>query len=493
MANLSSPQPAKPIADPSEPFEHPLVLRQSNLRSRLILALLMGVTVFAVIWACFAKLEESIPVQGKLEPKGAAKNIQVPVNGVIQTIHVKEGQAVKAGDRLVSLDPTASQAQLDSLKKIRTNLEQENRFYQAQLNGAVATPTALKIPPQMENLTRSRAAILAENRLAEAQLSGSAAGASLSLEQQSRLQAEANESQTRTLAAELEVTQLQQQIQLLQVRQRAAERSLAVEDRILQDLLPLAEQGGIARVQVLKQQQARDGEQTKIEEIIREKARLQSAVIQAQAKLDNTTALDTEELTQRIGQNTQRLAEIDSQISKVMAENTNRIAEIDSQISQSQQMLRYSEIRAPVDGVVFNLKPNAPGFVANSTEPILVIVPNTDLVAQVVITNKDIGFVRPGMEVEVRIDSFPFSEFGDVAGTLESIGSDALPPTQTQPYYTFPAKIKLKTQTLNTEGKQIQLQSGMSVSANIKVRDRTVMSIFTDTFAKTSESLKFVR
>ena len=128
-----------------------------------------------------------------------------------------------------------------------------------------------------------------------------------------------------------------------------------------------------------------------------------------------------------------------------------------------------------------------------SSEPILKVVPDDALIAKVYITNKDIGFVKEGMIVDVRVDSFPFSEFGDVKGKLVWIGSDALPPDQIYPFYRFPAKVRLKRQSISINGRNVLLQSGMSVSGNIKLRERTVMSIFTDMFSSSVESLKFVR
>ena len=119
--------------------------------------------------------------------------------------------------------------------------------------------------------------------------------------------------------------------------------------------------------------------------------------------------------------------------------------------------------------------------------------PDDALLASVYITNKDIGFVKEGMTVDVRIDSFPFSEFGDIKGKLVWIGSDALPPDQIYQYYRFPAKVRLSRQSLLINGRKVPLQSGMGVSTNIKLRERTVMSIFTDMFSSSVESLKTVR
>ena len=141
----------------------------------------------------------------------------------------------------------------------------------------------------------------------------------------------------------------------------------------------------------------------------------------------------------------------------------------------------------------------APGYVPQSaqaaqSDPLLKIVPDDYLVAEVNITNQDIGFVRQGMKADVRIDSFPYSEFGDIKGKVSWIGSDALKPDEVEKYYRFPAKIALDSQVLKAGDREIALQSGMSVTANIKVREnRTVLSLFWETFTGKFESLEQVR
>ena len=170
------------------------------------------------------------------------------------------------------------------------------------------------------------------------------------------------------------------------------------------------------------------------------------------------------------------------------------MADVNSKISQAQLNLKYQELRAPVAGTVFDLQAKNPGFVANPTTKLLQIVPNENYIAEVFITNKDIGFVRKGMKVDVRIDSFPYSEFGDIKGEVAGIGSDALPPDQTHQFYRFPAKVSLDKQSLMIRGQKVNLQSGMSISANIKVREeRTVLSLFTELFTKQIDTLKEVR
>ncbi|MEO0489891.1 MAG: HlyD family efflux transporter periplasmic adaptor subunit, partial [Cyanobacteria bacterium J06659_2] len=189
--------------------------------------------------------------------------------------------------------------------------------------------------------------------------------------------------------------------------------------------------------------------------------------------------------------NNNQIAQIDSQLTKQILENDKQLEEISSQIRQSQQTLSYQELRAPVEGRVFNLAANKPGYVANSTEPILEIVPEETLVARVFINNRDIGFVELDQKVDVRIDAFPYSEFGDVEGTLIGIGSDALPPDETFQFFRFPAEIALDAQSLGQVGdKPLALQTGMSVSANIKLRKRRVITLLSDLFVRKVDSLQ---
>ncbi|MBW4418617.1 MAG: HlyD family efflux transporter periplasmic adaptor subunit [Myxacorys californica WJT36-NPBG1] len=486
----SASAPKRPSKPPS--FEHPLMMQQTSMWSQAILWGLMVTATTAVLWANFSKIEEAIPVQGKLEPQGTVKEVQIPVNGVVKAVHVQDGQRIKRGDLLLSLDQTSPQAQLASLAQVRMALLQENQFYQAQMQGKTVAFSELQIPPQFLSLTKSRAALVAENQLFRTQLDGSTQGL-LTSAQQERLQSNQAELNSRAIAARLDTEQLRRQLSQIQIKLVGLKQTLALNQKILTDMKPVAESGAISRVQYLKQQQEVTTNQSEVDQLIEEQARIEAAITQSQVKVQNTLEVDRKDNTAQIAHNDQRIAEIDSQLTKAIVENNKKISEIDSQITQSQQTLKYSQLNAPVSGTVFDLKAHTSGFVASPAEPILKIVPDDSLIAKVSITNHDIGFVKEGMAVDVRIDSFPFSEFGDIKGTIVWIGSDALPPTQIQPVYTFPAKIRLEKQSLMADGREVRLQSGMSLNANVKLRSRTIMSIFTDQFTKTAESMKFVR
>jgi hemolysin D len=575
-----------------------VLFQQSKIWSRAIGWGIMGLIVAVITWASIAHIDEAIPADGKLEPLDDAKKIQAPMAGVVKQIYVKNGDKVKAGDLLLRLESTVPQSQLTYLASTKQSLEAENRFYREQMNlkgeggkgkGVKVNPikvgSELKIAPEILALTTSRTALIAENQLYRAEMSGKGS-ASLTLDQQKRLDSSVNELNTRISVGKSEISQVQRQLAENRVRRQglvnqqagiqsnitsitseiansgrslttslsqidrqlsqnqakisASQKTLTINQNMLTDLRPAGAAGAVARSQIDRQEQEVVNRGSELEQQIQEQsrlkleqerltstsqsdtqrqqqriqeqqqllkqhdseigqldqeyARLQYSANQSAAKLDNSKAVNQKDLFTRIADNDKRIAEIDSQLNKSLVENEKKITEISNQITQAQQSLKYQEIRSPVAGEVFELKAYKEGVVNNnSPDPLVQIIPSKDAVAKVYITNKDIGFVKIGQQVDVRIDTFNFSEFGDVKGTIEWIGSDALPPDQVYPFARFPTKIKLSQQTLTVKGSAIQLKPGMSVKANIKLRDRTVMSIFTDMFSKQSDGIKNLR
>ncbi|GAB4383337.1 MAG: HlyD family type I secretion periplasmic adaptor subunit [Elainellaceae cyanobacterium] len=481
----------------TEAFDQPVILQQTNIWSRAILWGIVGFASVGVLWASLARIEEAVPATGQLQPQEQVQPIQAPVGGVVEEIYVEDGQRVQRGDLLVRFDPTAAEAERQSLEQIRTSLERQNQFYRAQLSGSTAPSQTeaqqLNLPPEVVALTANRSALLTENQLYRAQLGESVDTTGLTAEQIARVQASLNESQSRQAAAQLEVSQLQEQLNQAQTQLETARQSLAIDEQVLADLRPLLEEGGIQRLQVTRQEQQVLESRAEVERLAQEEQRLQYAIAQAGQNLQNTVSISERDLRDKIADNEEQLASIDSQLNQRILDNESRIAEITSQLSQTEQTLRYQELRAPIDGIVFDLQAKGPGFVANTSEPILKVVPNNALIAEVFITNKDIGFVEEGMPVDIRIDTFPFSEFGDIKGEIVNIGSDALPPDQIHQFYRFPVRVEMDSQFLQASGREIPLQSGMSITANVITRDRTVMSIFVDQFTRKVDSLKTVR
>lgn len=236
-------------------------------------------------------------------------------------------------------------------------------------------------------------------------------------------------------------------------------KSLDVSNMILKSYEVLAKEGATARLQYLDQL---------------------NKVQQIQGDIENTR-LDNRRQVSILQQNIQTI--------------NGELAELESKLTEANVTLRYQEIRSPVNGVVFELKPTGPGFVAQSSEPVMKIVPYDKLKARVEIESKDIGFVSTGKQADISIDSFPATDFGVLQGKVTSIGSDALPPDQAQnkPTYRYPANITLNSQQLKLKtGDQLPLQVGMSLTANIKLRKVTYLQLLLGEFKNKTDSLRRV-
>ena len=480
-------------------FEQAVVLRQSPIWSRTIMITLMGLAIFGITWACFAKIEQVVPATGQLKPEGTVKEVQAPVSGVVRTVYIKDGQTVKKDDLLLTFDTIATLAQLSSLNKISAALTQENQIYRRLMGASSALGSESeflrsKLPRDSAFLLKSRGALVADNELLRTELKNSTVGTGLGVDEQQRLEVSKVEFDSRSAAAQLEVEKTRKQLSQTQFKKSDTEASLAIQQQILDKLKDLAVQGGISQLQYLNQQQQVQNLAAEVSQLGEEEKRLQFDIQKGQQQFTNTVATSDKNTLEKIADNKKRIAEVDSQFMKIVLQNEQTLADINSKISQTKLNFKYQELRAPVAGTVFDLQAKSPGFVANPTQKLLQIVPNEKFIAEVFITNRDIGFVRKGMKVDVRIDSFPFSEFGDIKGEIVGIGSDALPPDEAHKFYRFPAKISLDKQSLTIRGKNVSLQSGMSISANIKVREeRVVMSLFTELFTNQVDSLKGVR
>ena len=358
------------------------VVQPSRFWLRATLWSLMGTAAFGVGWLCLAQTEEIIVAQGKLEPQGEVKDIQVPIGGVVEEILVKEGDQVKAGQILLRLD---SETTADRQKSLRQSME----LKQKQLD--------------------------------------------LKLEEKRRY------------------------LELNTTTQGVLNRNLRLQQEIADRFETLKAEGAGSEIQLMQQM---------------------DRVQQVQGDLEKTKV-------DRLRQE----AFLGQQIQELRSE----LSQLSSQLTEQTVNLRYQQIKAPVSGVVFELKPKARGFVAQGSEPVMKVVPFNDLQARVEIPSSDIGFVRLGQKADISIDSFPATDFGVLEGSVERIGSDALPPDRmnNQGGYRFPANIALSAQQLKLRsGRTLPLQVGMSLTANIKLRKVSYMQLLLGGFKDKADSLR---
>lgn len=400
------------------------VIRSSNRWNRYIIWTLVSVAGFGIVWAMFARIDETVSANGKLEPLGTTIDVKAPLGGVIKEILVNEGDLVQEGQILLELDTTAAKARLNALLSVKERT-------------------------------------LVDLLLSKSQLGLEIDDSNLNDIQKLRLNSLQDEFKSRVLASENAVIQAEAQLDSSNSQLSAKKQALVIREQILMDIQPLADVGAMARSQVLKELQEVVLLRGEIQSLLANVNRLKAFVREARNKLDNTKSLSLIDFSTKV------------------EETEKQIAQLSNQISESKVTLRYQAIKSPRLGVVFDLQPSTPGFVVNSDRPILKIVPTDSLVARVFVSNKDIGFLRVDQPVKIRVDAFPYNEFGELSGRIRSIGSDVLEPDQQYNYYRFPITVDLDSTSLNYRGSNLSLLSGMSVNANIILRQRPVIAIFT--------------
>jgi HlyD family secretion protein len=420
-------------------FNQTVLLRKQNRGSSVMIWAGVGTVAVLGLWAVTAPLAETIAVQGKLEPGNPTRRIDAPVPGVVEAVLVKEGQAVRKGDPLVRFDLREPRSRLEAAESIRQRL-------------------------------------LNENQIAAATLGDSAATAALSTNQRLQLSSQAEEFASRREAARQELRKAEERL--------AGERaSLATYQNIANRISSLVAQGAASEVQLLEARQNVQKSESAIAQELREIARLESSLV-------NTSATTNVELRRKV------------------EENLRQIAQLDSDIRQARQQIQFGQLTAPAEGTVFDIEVNPGSVVAQGTgtsasasgKSLMKLVPNDALRARVYLPNEAIGFVRPGLRADLQIQAFNSSDFGTVPAVVERIGSDALPAdeqkqvlgTDSSGLY-YPAVMRLERQTIPLRNTEAPLQAGMRLTADITLRERRFINIFTGFFEDQRRNLERIR
>jgi hemolysin D len=253
----------------------------------------------------------------------------------------------------------------------------------------------------------------------------------------------------------LKVEELRRYLDVNDTEQRMLVRSLALEQEVLDRLEVLNQQGAVQELQYLTQRNKVQEVASKLEEARVERLRQQAILGQGIRQLQT------------------------------------EMADLRSKLIELNVNIRYQALTSPVDGVVFELKPKAKGFVGQSSEPVLKVVPNDKLEARVEVPSTDIGFVSVNRPADISIDSFPSTDFGVIKGRVRKIASDSLPPDQLKNFYRVPVDIALDAQTLKLkDGTTLPLQVGMSITANVKLRKVTYLQLLLSDFKNKADALR---
>jgi hemolysin D len=170
-------------------------------------------------------------------------------------------------------------------------------------------------------------------------------------------------------------------------------------------------------------------------------------------------------------------AEMRRQMLDQLSEGEQQAQAIGQELSKAQSRQRLMQVRAPIDGTVQQLAVNTIGGVVTPAQALMLLVPNQlRLEVDARLDNKDIGFVKAGQTVEVKIDTFPYTRYGVLRATVLHVSHDAVGDEKQG--LTYLARIQLEQSQIQVDEKMVPLVPGMAVAAEIKTGRRRVLDYF---------------
>ena len=407
---------------------------RSPFRASALLFTILLFIVLAIIWAAVTELDDVTRGDGRIVPSRSIQVIQAAETGVLQALHTAEGEVVEAGDLLMELDRTLLASQLDQEQQRASGLMARIARLQAEIDGA----EALEFPPELIQATPS--VVRSEAALFEARRS--------------------------ELQTEIEVLERQRQ-----QRQREYEEGLVDAATARETIAILSEEVAIMAPLV----ERRVEPETTMLNLRRGMAEWQGREVRATAALARIEAgLDEVDDRIRAVRARARAAAL-SELSIATAE----LAELETRLPALATRVTRSELRAPVRGIVNQVKLTTIGGVAQAGEPLIEIVPLDDtLLVEAFLRPSDIAFVYPGQPVKVKITAYDFSRYGGIDGEITRIGADAVQrPDRDEPV--FVVQVRTNTNILDADGAALEIIPGMVAEVDILAGRKTVLEYLT--------------
>ncbi|MFI5015377.1 MAG: HlyD family type I secretion periplasmic adaptor subunit [Hyphomicrobiales bacterium] len=407
----------------------------------------------ALAWSYFGLLDIYAIAPGKIQLSGQSKVLQSLYPGKVAAIHVENGSRVKAGDVLIELDPTDSdadrQAQQSALEAASAEAARRGAAIAAARSGQLE-PMPIEFPSGIDELVRRR-----EEGVLAADLGELRSGIT-------------------SLKAQLAEKEATKKKLLLNIAARKALIALGKERVEMQQ--SLAGKGAGSRALTI---QAMEQYQT----YLVSDASDQGQLLETDAAMRSLETKIQEAGTQFIAVQAQKLADVERARDK-----------LEQDLIKARSRHDLTRLTAPIDGTVQQLATTTIGQVVASGQSVLTIVPlEGPMEIEAMIANKDIGFVKVGQPAVIKIEAFPFTRYGTIDATVTKISRDAVDeryatnlsdaasaakpegsagqPSQA-PSLAFPATITFTRRTVSIGDSEMALVPGMSVSVEIKTGQR---------------------
>jgi hemolysin D len=418
---------------------------------RAILWVILAAAVGALLWSVLGRMEIVAIAEGRVIPLGRLQSIEAAEPGTVREIHVREGAKVKAGDPLVSLDPTFVTADVGAALA---------EFDQATL--AAARGRALldyvngKEPKFLPPEGASPEVLLAEQEAVASRISG-----------------------------------LQERLAGLGAREAAARSAIVTAQAQVAKIdatIPLAQE----------QWKARD-------ELDRSGYGARLVTLQAQERvvaLEYDRKVQFEEMNRARAELSLLSRERNQAVEEFRAQAATELAEAESAKSsrretatKARERARLQTLAAPLDGVVVEVAVTTVGERVEAGAPLMTLVPSgQELVIEALVLNKDVGFIKVGDTAAVKLEAYPFTRYGYLKGRVDRIAADAV--TDERRGLVFPVRVRVEQQALPVRGaieaskgtstrqKSLALSPGMAASVEITTGERRIIDFVLSPISK---------
>jgi hemolysin D len=424
---------------------------------RAVAALIAVFFAGAIAWACVGRVDIIAVAPGKIVPTGRTKAVQPLEAGIVSAIDARDGDHVKAGQILVELDATIVNAE-----RRRT----AHGLLKSQLD--VARLSALRAGGSIDSL-----GLIAPTGASDAEVAKAKAAmvAQASEQQQKLASLDRQIAEKSAQSDEVAATIAKIQGSLPLVRDEASVREKAMKIEFGNKIAYLE-----AAAKLIDQENELKVEQRHAVEIVASREALERQRGQAEAEYAHKLLSDLSDAEQKVAELTQDLIKAD-------------------------QKIEERHLRAPVDGTVQQLMVHTIGGVVTPAQQLMLIVPaDSHLEIEAMVSNDDIGFVRPGEPAEIKVDTFNFTRYGLLHGTVESVSKDAVVGDKgagaatdgidmqksrdssnasddaQQQHLTYQARISLDRIKMQVEDRLVNLEPGMAVTVEVKTGSRRVIS-----------------
>ncbi len=415
------------------------LLQQSPRGGQVLLWLVFFIFIVLIIWSALAEVDEFARGEGKVVPSQQVQIIQNLEGGILAELYVTEGQRVDRGQRLLRIDDTRFASELKEAGVTLDQLEIKSIRLRAEAEGkAFSLPEDHRFPPdlflQEMELYQSRQEELQGNRQV--------------LEQQS--------------------LQKSQEISELQAKNQQLKTSLELLNKELELTRPLADEGAISRVELLRLEREVNDLQGELNAASLALPRARAGLREVEEKLENLNVVFRREARE--------------ELNKINLEFS-RLAETSAALADR---VKRTNVTSPVAGTVKQLLVKTIGGVIQPGMDIVEVVPSEEiLLVESRIRPSDIGYLHPGQAAKVKFTAYDFSIFGGLDGEVVHISPDTIIDDNGDSFYLV--RVETSRVFRGADGSELPIIPGMTVTVDILTGKKSVLDYILKPILKTQQ------